>query len=527
MASNLLKCVRNEAPPRYFTSANFQDKSVLLGKDSKQINHLRIPGGNPGMFLPEISGSRLDLRRFSALAFIIPSDRHRFYNPPGVQYALSSNASRNPPQENKADNGKDAFQDGDEGNPPPSSPSDSDFCCPATAFPGTHPMEREASHEPTRGEEAVNSGQKTRGPPVVEAPACKFEGGNEEDPPPSSSSPDSDFCPLATVFQGPPRMFSPMEMETLAEPMREEEDAEDQRDGGRKTSTVPVVEAPEHEWGEENEGQKRQVLLPAPKMGCETDRGLEFYQKILSLEKIVAGLAMGAKSSQSIGQVQDLILSVEKPVAELVKEARACQSIGRVQELVRSAPRSVDSLGTSTALPTPAPEASLRAITAPALANGCTTVPQSGLPARKPEDPTERRTLVAREIRRTLKISEEVTTGNPNASMAYGERHEEMVNAWFGYEFIGWPKDVPLQSLSQMGVGVKSVVNTLYDGLRSGRCYWAKIPDAEHERLREKYGMNGQSEQKRDRLGKEKATGEEDTLAPRGTSAGRKRKQRT
>lgn len=79
-----------------------------------------------------------------------------------------------------------------------------------------------------------------------------------------------------------------------------------------------------------------------------------------------------------------------------------------------------------------------------------------------------------------------VASGIVNARVSY-EHYERMVEAHYGFRFVGWPEGETMTAPSNLGTGGSQTVRRLWEGLRSGKCGWEKIPDAEREELRKKY----------------------------------------
>ena len=73
-------------------------------------------------------------------------------------------------------------------------------------------------------------------------------------------------------------------------------------------------------------------------------------------------------------------------------------------------------------------------------------------------------------------------TGNVHASMQY-TNYEHAVVARYGWRFVGWPPNLPMQPLSQGGSGGSAHIKNLWEGLKHGQCYWARVPASELQAL--------------------------------------------
>ncbi|KAJ7476304.1 hypothetical protein B0H11DRAFT_1917522 [Mycena galericulata] len=67
------------------------------------------------------------------------------------------------------------------------------------------------------------------------------------------------------------------------------------------------------------------------------------------------------------------------------------------------------------------------------------------------------------------------------------EQHERLVEFKYGWQINGWPSQVKKQHPSKMGDGGADSLRDLWDRLKSGTCYWDRVPDARMAELTARY----------------------------------------
>ncbi|KAJ7640598.1 hypothetical protein B0H17DRAFT_1216539 [Mycena rosella] len=85
--------------------------------------------------------------------------------------------------------------------------------------------------------------------------------------------------------------------------------------------------------------------------------------------------------------------------------------------------------------------------------------------------------------------------GKPTLNVGY-VRYDEIMRAKEGVEIVGWP-DMPMTAPSKMGVGGTAAIDTLYERLKAGTCYWQRVKAQVHEKLLAKYAGNVKKQVKR------------------------------
>ncbi|KAJ7710736.1 hypothetical protein B0H17DRAFT_1223932 [Mycena rosella] len=93
-------------------------------------------------------------------------------------------------------------------------------------------------------------------------------------------------------------------------------------------------------------------------------------------------------------------------------------------------------------------------------------------------------------------------TGKPTLDVEY-VRYNKIMRAKEGVEIVGWP-DMPMTAPSKMGVGGTAAIETLYERLKAGTCYWRRVNAQVCEELLAKYAGNVKKQVKRRKLAKGK-----------------------
>ncbi|KAJ7687758.1 hypothetical protein B0H17DRAFT_1203462 [Mycena rosella] len=73
----------------------------------------------------------------------------------------------------------------------------------------------------------------------------------------------------------------------------------------------------------------------------------------------------------------------------------------------------------------------------------------------------------------TLREKLREITGKPTLSIEY-VRYDEIMRAKEGVKLVGWP-DMPMMAPSKMSVGGSAAIDTLYERLKAGTCYWRRV----------------------------------------------------
>ncbi|KAJ7690098.1 hypothetical protein B0H17DRAFT_1201890 [Mycena rosella] len=108
----------------------------------------------------------------------------------------------------------------------------------------------------------------------------------------------------------------------------------------------------------------------------------------------------------------------------------------------------------------------------------------------------------------TLRKKLREITGKPTLSVEY-VRYDEIMRAKEGAELVGWP-DMPMMAPLKMSVGGSAAIDTLYERLKAGTCYWRRVNPEVRNELLAKYAGNVKKQMKKRKSTKGKGKDAED-----------------
>ncbi|KAJ7648401.1 hypothetical protein B0H17DRAFT_1215668, partial [Mycena rosella] len=90
-------------------------------------------------------------------------------------------------------------------------------------------------------------------------------------------------------------------------------------------------------------------------------------------------------------------------------------------------------------------------------------------------------------------------SGKPKLDVQF-VRYEELMRGKEGYEIVGWPDNVPICAPSNMGIGSSAAIDTLYEHLKNGECYWRAVDPAVHAEINKVFAEAGKKKPRRKRV---------------------------
>ncbi|KAJ7664152.1 hypothetical protein B0H17DRAFT_1143809 [Mycena rosella] len=100
-------------------------------------------------------------------------------------------------------------------------------------------------------------------------------------------------------------------------------------------------------------------------------------------------------------------------------------------------------------------------------------------------------------------------TGKPKLDVQF-VHYKELMCGKEGYEIVGWPDDVPICTPSNMGVGGSIAIDTLYEHLKNGECYWRAVDPAVRTEINKVFAKAGKKKKPRKRRVAAKADDSDD-----------------
>ncbi|KAJ6523233.1 hypothetical protein DFH09DRAFT_1330113 [Mycena vulgaris] len=115
-------------------------------------------------------------------------------------------------------------------------------------------------------------------------------------------------------------------------------------------------------------------------------------------------------------------------------------------------------------------------------------------------------------------------SGNDSIKIDY-KNYEEIMQAFYGYEIVGWPDNVSIAAPSNLGRGGSAALKVLFERLKSNTCFWRAVDGDRRKELQTKWEKQGGKKGK----GKKKAAKqdeEEEEEEPQTKKSKGKRRQR-
>ncbi|KAJ6522078.1 hypothetical protein DFH09DRAFT_1330723 [Mycena vulgaris] len=99
---------------------------------------------------------------------------------------------------------------------------------------------------------------------------------------------------------------------------------------------------------------------------------------------------------------------------------------------------------------------------------------------------TEVKGVVAKLLQENLRR----VSGNDAMKINY-KNYEEIMLAFYGYEIVGWPDNVPIATPSNLGRGGSAALKLLLERLKSNTCFWRAVDGDRRKELQTKWEKQG------------------------------------